>query len=98
MWNFGHCDLPFDFAQGGQLVEPFDIWDLLFGISIPPLLQKSSQLKSLGHIFMPPPEDAAPDGHRCKPLASHHMLSCSERYASACSCIESGVHDQREEV
>jgi hypothetical protein len=40
-WNFGHCDLPFDFAQGGEsfdsaqdrepverLVEPFDIWDL----------------------------------------------------------------------
>jgi hypothetical protein len=23
--NFGHCDLPFDFAQGGELVEPFDI-------------------------------------------------------------------------
>jgi hypothetical protein len=23
--NFGHCDLPFDLAQGGELVEPFDI-------------------------------------------------------------------------
>ncbi len=23
--NFGHCDLPFDMAQGGELVEPFDI-------------------------------------------------------------------------
>ena len=24
--NFGHCDLPFDFAQGGgELVEPFGI-------------------------------------------------------------------------
>ena len=32
--NFGHWDLPFDFAQGGELVEPFDIWSLLFGISI----------------------------------------------------------------
>ena len=31
--NFGHCDLPFDLAQGGELVEPFDICDLLFGIS-----------------------------------------------------------------
>ncbi len=30
--NFGHCDLPFDFAQGGEPVEPFDICDLLFGI------------------------------------------------------------------
>ena len=30
--NFGHCDLPFDLAQGGEHVEPFDIWDLLFGI------------------------------------------------------------------
>jgi hypothetical protein len=27
--NFGHCDLPFDVAQGGELVEPFDICDLL---------------------------------------------------------------------
>ncbi len=26
--NFGHCDLPFDWAQGGELVEPFDICDL----------------------------------------------------------------------
>jgi hypothetical protein len=26
--NFGHCDLPFDLAQGGELVEPFDIWHL----------------------------------------------------------------------
>jgi hypothetical protein len=23
--NFGHCYLPFDLAQGGELVEPFDI-------------------------------------------------------------------------
>jgi hypothetical protein len=23
--NFGHCDLPFDLAQGGEPVEPFDI-------------------------------------------------------------------------
>jgi hypothetical protein len=23
--NFGHWDLPFDFAQGGELVEPFVI-------------------------------------------------------------------------
>jgi hypothetical protein len=31
--NLGHCDLPFDLAQGGgELVEPFDICDLLFGI------------------------------------------------------------------
>ena len=29
--NLAHCDLPFDFAQGGgELVEPFDICDLLF--------------------------------------------------------------------
>ena len=45
--NFGHCNLPFGLAQGGEsfdfaqdrepverLVEPFDIWDLLFGISV----------------------------------------------------------------
>jgi hypothetical protein len=32
--NFGHCDLPFDLAQGDELVEPFDICDLLFVISI----------------------------------------------------------------
>jgi len=43
--NFGNCDLPFDYAQGGEsfdsaqdrepverLVEPFDICDLLFEI------------------------------------------------------------------
>ena len=43
--NFGHCDLPFDLAQGGEsfdiaqdrepverLVEPFDICILRFGI------------------------------------------------------------------
>jgi hypothetical protein len=24
--------LPFDWAQGGEPVEPFDIWDLLFVI------------------------------------------------------------------
>jgi hypothetical protein len=23
--NLGHCDLPFDFTQGGELVEPFEI-------------------------------------------------------------------------
>jgi hypothetical protein len=28
--NFGHCDLPFDLAQGGEPVEPFDICVLLF--------------------------------------------------------------------
>jgi hypothetical protein len=33
--NFGHCDLPFDLAQGGgELVEPFGICDLLFEIFI----------------------------------------------------------------
>ena len=31
--NFGHCDLPFDWAQGGEPVEPFGIWYLCFGIS-----------------------------------------------------------------
>jgi hypothetical protein len=29
---FGHCDLPFDVAQGGEFVEPFVIWDLSFVI------------------------------------------------------------------
>jgi hypothetical protein len=27
--NFGHCDLPFGLAQGGELVEPFGICDFL---------------------------------------------------------------------
>ncbi len=31
--NFGHCNLPFDLTQGGELVEPFDICDLYFVIS-----------------------------------------------------------------
>jgi len=26
--NFGHCNLPFDLAQGGEFVEPFGICDL----------------------------------------------------------------------
>jgi hypothetical protein len=30
--NFGHCDLPFDLAQGGEPVEPFGICELLFDI------------------------------------------------------------------
>jgi hypothetical protein len=30
--NFGHCDLPIDLAQGGELVEPFVICVLLFVI------------------------------------------------------------------
>jgi len=25
---FGHWNLPFDWVQGGELVEPFDIWYL----------------------------------------------------------------------
>ena len=37
-WNFGHCDLPFDWAQGGELVEPFVICNLLFGIFASPFL------------------------------------------------------------
>ncbi len=45
--NFGHCDLPFDLAQGGELVEPFVICDLLFGISIPPVLQYSTTTRHL---------------------------------------------------
>ena len=28
----GHWDLPFDLAQGGELVEPFEIWFLVLGI------------------------------------------------------------------
>ena len=35
--NFGHCNLPFDTAQGGELVEPFDFWNLLFGICNSPI-------------------------------------------------------------
>ncbi len=31
--NFGHWDLPFDLAQGGEPSDPFDIWSLIFGIS-----------------------------------------------------------------
>jgi hypothetical protein len=43
--RISHCDLPFDLAQGGELVKPFVICDLLFGIfshPITPLLQHSS--------------------------------------------------------
>ena len=71
--NFDHCDLPFDLAQGGEsfdsaqdrepverLVEPFDIWNLLFGISIVSMyhpwqsvvenLAPAIEGKSLGHV------------------------------------------------
>jgi hypothetical protein len=38
--RIGHCYLPFDFAQDREpverLVEPFDIWDLGFGIFFAP--------------------------------------------------------------
>jgi len=30
--NLGHWDLPFDLAQGGELVEPFEIGFLMLGI------------------------------------------------------------------
>jgi hypothetical protein len=30
--NLGHWNLPFDLAQGGELVEPFEIWFLVLGI------------------------------------------------------------------
>jgi len=30
--RFGIGDLPFDYAQGGEHVEPFVIWCLRFGI------------------------------------------------------------------
>ena len=36
IWNFGHWNLPFDWAQGGELVEPFDICVLGFVISVFP--------------------------------------------------------------
>jgi hypothetical protein len=31
--DFGNSNLPFDLAQGGELVEPFRISDFLFRIS-----------------------------------------------------------------
>jgi len=30
--SLGHWDLPFDWAQGGELVEPFEICYLVLGI------------------------------------------------------------------
>jgi hypothetical protein len=47
--NFNHCDLPFDLAQGGELVEPFGVCDLFFGIFIKsstPVLQHSGTIFS----------------------------------------------------
>ncbi|CAB1065935.1 hypothetical protein D1BOALGB6SA_10734 [Olavius sp. associated proteobacterium Delta 1] len=38
--DLGHWDLPFDWAQGGELVEPFEIWFLVLGIFIVHILQK----------------------------------------------------------
>ena len=32
--NFGHWNLPFDLAQGGEPVEPFEIWFLVLEISM----------------------------------------------------------------
>ena len=35
LWVIGGWDLPFDFAQGGEPVEPFVICYLVLGISLP---------------------------------------------------------------
>lgn len=61
---------------------------------------------SKDHVFDVEPDkivtlplgDVAPDGHRCRPLTSHHILPRSECHSYDCSCIGSEVHDQGSEV
>jgi len=53
--NLGHCDLPFDFAQGGgELVEPFGICYLLIArMKLHHLLQKCSFFLIKLAVFWP---------------------------------------------
>jgi hypothetical protein len=37
--KLGHWDLPFGRAQGGEPVEPFEIWFLVLGIFMIPIKQ-----------------------------------------------------------
>jgi hypothetical protein len=39
--NLSHWNLPFDWAQGGEFVEPFEIWFLVLGISMIFIKQKT---------------------------------------------------------
>jgi len=48
--NFGHWYLPFDLAQGGELVEPFDIWFLVLGIFMI-FTEQVSSLNSVSYLF-----------------------------------------------
>ena len=48
--NFNHCDLPFDLAQGGELVEPFEIWFLVLGIFMI-FIKQLILLRSLKYLF-----------------------------------------------
>ncbi len=43
--NFGHCYLPLDLAQGGELVEPFDIWYLEFLVTLADFPMKERRQK-----------------------------------------------------
>jgi len=48
--KLGHCDLPFDLAQGGELAEPFGIYVLLLEIFIAETsYETSSELRRVGH-------------------------------------------------
>jgi hypothetical protein len=45
-----HWDLPFDLAQGGELVEPFEIWFLVLGIFMISIKQMIF-VKSVNYLF-----------------------------------------------
>jgi hypothetical protein len=48
--EIGICYLPFDWAQGGEPVEPFEIWCLRFGIfsALVPFSIKLAALQASG--------------------------------------------------
>ena len=48
--NLGHWNLPFDLAQGGELVEPFEIWFLALGIFMS-FTKQATFLYSVNYLF-----------------------------------------------
>jgi hypothetical protein len=52
VWNFefGNWGLPFDYAQGGELVEPFEICFLVLGIFMIFIMQLNL-LISVNYMF-----------------------------------------------
>ena len=57
-WNFGHWDLPFGFAQGGEPVEPFGLCNLVPGILSSLLNSEMFKQIVVGLFLFRPPTSA----------------------------------------